>query len=362
MIAQTAQPLAAVSWLRWLRRLFFCAWAGIAPSAAAADSASALADYLPQIRVAGLISCSGADTMHDLVAAWARGFRALQPAATFDCDYPTKLSAEGVAAMLAGRADLVTFVREPFASELDGLTKVFGRPPLMISVAGGSYATKSGTHALGIFVNATNPLKQLNLQQLDAIYSLERRRGAPAAIVTWGQLGLTGEWAQRPIHVVGMLHRRDSGNPPGIVNYLKQRVLLNGEFREGIAEQVDRPGETALDAIVHRVAEDPSAIGYSGFAYATPNTRIVALAENRTGPYFQPTQENVASRAYPLSRQIYLGIRIARNGPLTPLLTEFVRYVLSRQGQQAVGEDHMHFIPLTEGQAAAARVAAGLPK
>lgn len=301
-----------------------------------------------------MIRCSGADTMHDLVAAWAREFALLQPGAVFDCNYRTKLSAEGVSAMLAGQTDIVTFVREPFASEIEALTKRTGQAPVFINVAGGSYATKSGTHAIAIFVNAKNPITQLSLKQLDAIYSRERRRGAATAIVTWGQLGLKGEWAARSIHPYGMLHKRASGNPPGIVNFIKKWVLLDGEFRDNVNEQVDRSGETALDAIVNRVAEDPFAIGYSGFAYAKEGTKTLSMAARDNGPYVAGTVQNVTSRAYPLSRQIYLGLVAGPDSRLPALLKAFVRYVLSAQGQQVVAEDHTHFIPLTEEQARAA--------
>lgn len=320
---------------------------------------TALPDYAPTIQVAGQLSCSGGVTMQDLVAAWARKFKIFQPGATVRSGRTTKLSAEGFAQLLDGRIDIVTFVREPFASELGAFVARFGYPPTLVNVAGGSYATRSGTHALGIYVNQTNPLQRLTLTQLDAIYSRERRRGAPAAITTWGQLGLGGDWARRPIHAYGMLHRRETGNPPGIVNFLQQRVLRGGEFRGDIREQTDQPGETALEAIVHRVAADPLGIGYSGFAYAASGAKTLALAESARGPFYSGTPAEVVRRDYPLSRQIYLGFNRPPGKPVEPLLREFLDFVLSRQGQQVVAKDRMRFIPLTAKQAAAARACVG---
>jgi len=333
--------------------LFACASALVAPYLNAGSTASALPAYLPQVKVTGRLRFSGADTMHDLVAAWARALSGLQPHIEID-NAATKLSADGFEALLDGRADVVTFVREPFPAEIDAFTRRFGYAPTLINVAGGSYATKGGTHALAIFVNATNPITHISLDELDAIYSRDHRRGGKA-IATWGQLGVGNDWEPRTIHAYGMLHRRDSGNPPGIVNFFQQRVLRGGEFRDGIEEQVDRPGETALDAIVHRVADDPRGIGYSGFAYSAPGTKTLAIAETEHAPYYAGTPAEVAHRDYPLSRQIYLGFNRAPGQALPPALREFLLFALSRQGQLVVANDRLRFFPLTAEQAQASR-------
>lgn len=337
------------------RRAFISACAGALVSwrARAGTFSSALAIYAPKKIVAGRLRFSGADTMHDLVAAWARGFAAFQPKVAIE-NAETKLSADGFDALLDGRADVVTFVREPFPAEIKAFTQKFGYAPTLINIAGGSYATKSGTHALAIYVNASNPIARISLDQLDSIYSKDRRRGGKP-IKTWGELGLGEDWESRPIHAYGMLHRRSTGNPPGIVNFLQQRVLLAGEFRDDIQEQIDRPREAALDAIVHRVAEDLLGIGYSGFAYGVPGTKTLAIAETNLGPYFTGTREEVTRRDYPLSRQIYLGFARAPGKPLDSALCEFLHFVLSRQGQQAVADDRMQFIPLSPEQAASAQ-------
>jgi len=333
--------------------LFTCAGALFSTHLNAGASAPTLPAYVPKVKVAGRLRFSGADTMHDLVATWARALATIQPHIEID-NAETKLSADGFDALLDGRADVVTFVREPFPAEIDAFTHRFGYAPTLVNVAGGSYATKGGTHALAIFVNASNPITRISLDELDAIYSRDRRRGGKT-IATWGQLGVGDDWEPRPIHAYGMLHRRESGNPPGIVNFFQQRVLCGGEFRDGIREQVDRPGETALDAIVHRVAEDPHGIGYSGFAYATPGTKTLALAETERGPYYIGTPAEVAHRDYPLSRQIYLGFNQPPGEPLPPVLRELLSFALSRQGQLIVANDRLRFFPLTAEQADASR-------
>jgi phosphate transport system substrate-binding protein len=329
--------------------------AGATGWAAAPAGDAALPSYVAQTEAAGELRVSGADTMQALMEDWGRTFQQRHPRAALRVTHDTKLSAEGFTALLEGQADVVTFVREPFRAEQQGFEQKFGYPMRVVNVAGGSYATQSGTHAIAIYVNAGNPLRGLTLAQLDAVFSKTLRRGAMQTITTWGQLGLTGEWAQRPVHVYGMLRQRGSGNPPGIVNYLSDAMLAGGDWRDDLREQVDRPGEPALHAIVHRVAEDPLGIGYSGFAYGAPGAKTLALARTGQGPFYAGTAAEVASRDYPLSRRIYLGFNVPPGQPLSALQREFLRFVLSREGQQAVAADHMHFIPLNAQQAAAAR-------
>ena len=326
-------------------------------SAAATPSAidANLPAYTAAGEVSGDIRCAGGSTMQNLVEEWARLFRLRHPRVIVNIRKDTTLAAEGFAALLEGRANCATFVREPFAAELAAFNAKFGYPPLAVNVAGGSYATKGGTHAIAIYVNADNPLSRLTLKELDAIFSQTRRRGAEQEITTWGQLGLGGVWAKRPIHVYTMLRRRDTSNPPGIMNYLEQRMLLGGDFRDDIREQQDALGETALAAIVNRVATDPEGIGFSGFGHAAPDVKTVALAESDAGPFYAGRPIEVASREYPLSRQIYLMVNRQPGKPLAPVLREFLLLALSREGQQAVANDAVQFIPLSAMQAVAAR-------
>ncbi|MDB6010030.1 MAG: Phosphate transport system substrate-binding protein [Gammaproteobacteria bacterium] len=311
--------------------------------------------YMPTMALEGELRVSGGDTMRPLVEAWARKFQVLHPKATVRVDSVVSLAADGFAALLQGQVELVAFVREPFRTELTEFKQKFGYPLRLINVAGGSFATKSATHALAIYVNAANPLTRLTLAQLDAVLSTTRRRRAPRTITTWGQLGVKGEWSTHLVQVYGMLHLRDSGNPPGIVNFIQQRVLLGGEFRSDIHEQIDRPGDSALQGIVRAIAADANGIGYSGFGYAVPNTKTLALAESAAGPFYSGSVVEVTRRSYPLSRQIYFGVNCPPGQPLAALSREFITFALSREGQDVVGSDAMGFLPLTAPQAAAAR-------
>ena len=317
-------------------------------------AAAELPAYAPSGPVTGTLTCAGADTMHDLADAWARDFRRFHPGATVRVRREGRFAAEGLEAVMSGAADCALFVREPFPAELSAFHAKFGYAPTLVNVAGGSHATKGATHAIAIYVNAANPIGGLTLGQLDAIFSKTRRSGTPE-ITTWGELGLGGEWARRPVRTYGMLRRRETANPPGIVNFLERNMLGGGEFRDDIREQPGTAAEPALDAIVHRIADDPAGIGYSGFAYARPGARTVAIARTAAGPFYAGRPEEIATREYPLSREIYIAVNRAPGKPMATLLAEFLLYALSREGQHVVAADRMRFIPLDAGQAAAAR-------
>lgn len=327
-----------------------------APVAAAQAVDPDPAAYRPRAAVSGLARCAGGDTMHALASVWAARFHAKQTQAEIVIDREQSLSADGVRVLIEGRADCVLMVREPFPAEIGAYCKAFGSAPLVVKVAGGSYATRGSTHAIAVYVNAANPLSRATLAELDGIFSATRRRGGDE-LTNWGQLGLTGEWADRPIHAYGMLTRRETGNPPGIVNFLELRMLDGGRFRDDLREQRDRPGETALQGIVHRVREDVGGIGFSGFGYAEPGVKSLALAETSAGPFYRGTIDEVARREYPLGRDIYLLLRQTAREPASPLLLEFLRLILSAEGQRAVAEDGMHFLPLSAAQATAALMA-----
>jgi phosphate transport system substrate-binding protein len=200
-----------------------------------------------------------------------------------------------------------------------------------------------------MFVNASNPLTHLSLEQLRAIWARD------GAITTWGQLGLTGEWANRRISLHGMRVRRETGNPPGVVNFLASRLLAGRAWRDDVNEYSDAPGgEQALGRIVRAVAADEAAIGYSGFAYALPRVKALALGETDAGPWFAGTDAEIVRGDYPLARTVYLAA-----GPHPDATTqEFLNYVLSPAAQAAVATDAEKFFPLSPAGVARARIAA----
>ena len=310
----------------------------------------------PARGLAGVVRCAGGGTMLPLVESWGRQFHRLHPRAVVTIDPGVTLAADGFRELLAGRVDLVDLVREPFPAEIAAFRRKFGYAPLLVNVANGSFDTRGGTHAIAIFVNSSNPLRHLTLEQLGEIFSAAPARDPALPVSTWGDVGLKGIWAHRPIHAYGMAPLRPSGNPPGIVNFLEIRMLRGGTFRTDLRVERDRPGESALQAIVHAIANDPDGIGYSGFGYALPGVKTVALAEHPGEPYVQGGPAQVANRSYPLSRRIYFALDKPPGRPLPPLVKAFIELALSSRGQRAVTRTPDHFLPLSAAQAARARV------
>ncbi len=288
------------------------------------------------------VVCASAASMDGLMGAWTRDFTASHPETPARVAARTQFSAEAFDALLRGEVQVAPFARELFPDERARYAAKFpGAVPRLVPVATGSRDTKGGTHAIAIFVHEKNPVTRLSLAQLREVLARD------STIRTWGQLGATGEWASKIIVVHGMTVRRDTGNPPGIINFLEQRVLTGRAWRDDAAHvaHIDTPGAggmQALEKIVRAVAADEAALGYSGFGYAQPGTKSLALAETDAGPFFAGNAAEIARRDYPLTRTIYLGTGHEPDAATR----EFVRHAQSGAGQRAVVADRSGFFPL----------------
>jgi phosphate transport system substrate-binding protein len=183
-----------------------------------------------------------------------------------------------------------------------------------------------------VFVHRDNPLEKLTIPQADSVFSKSRRQGAPKDVVTWGDLGLTGDWATRPLSLYG----RNSAS--GTYGFFKEHVLKNGDFKDQVKEQ---PGSAS---VVQGVSNDRFAIGYSGIGYKTSGVRAVPLAEKEGGESSAGAYEDVVDGKYPLARYLYVYVNRAPGKPLDPLVREFLKLVVSRQGQEVVIKDG--YLPL----------------
>jgi phosphate transport system substrate-binding protein len=326
---------------------------GAAPALAGALDPG-LVDYAPREQATGTVTIAGNHATDDAVRAWARAFARFQPGVKIVLRDDTHLTTDAFdVALAAGGIDIVPSARELVPSERSRMAQRLGGEPLVLAVATGSYATKSGTHAIAFYVNGANPLEHISLAQLREIYLPGGR------ITRWGDLGLTGEWADKPIHVFSLPISDPNGNPLGIVNYLQERVFHASHGWRRSLYQVDSNGpglgHHMLTRIVRQVAEDPYAIGYSGFAFSSPGAKALALSESDTGPWYAGTHDEVARRLYPLTRTIYLGVNAREGVPLAAPLREFLRFVLSRQGQAVFTRGPEKYLPLTAAMANAER-------
>jgi phosphate transport system substrate-binding protein len=252
------------------------------------------------------------------------------------------------AELTSGQVDIGPLARELPPDEVTAFTGAFGYPPTAIRVAGGSYRTPDKALAIAFLVNSANPIARLTFAQIDAIYAKHRLPGIPEAH-TWGDLGLTGDWKDRPIHVWGLVrpgespHIQVSGN---ITRFLSERVLGGSEFRDDIGERTTVGAKiSAFDAIAEQVAKDPEALGYGGFNNIIPGTKALAIGATEKGPFYSCTFDEVATQRYPLSRVIYFYLNHRPGEKVPAPLLEFVKFVLSRNGQQDVIREGI-FLPL----------------
>src|SRR5499426_3556190 len=271
--------------------------------------------------VSGNLNSIGSDTLNNLMTLWAEGFRAIYPNVNIQIE--GKGSSTAPPALIEGTAQLGPMSREMKAAEIDAFEKKYGYKPTAVKVA---------IDSVGVFVHKDNPLKGLSLDHLDSIFSSTNKRGGKS-INTWGELGLTGEWANRPISLYG----RNSAS--GTYGFFKEHVLKNGDYRDSVKEQ---PGSAA---VVQGVTVDRYGAGYSGIGYATAGVRAVPLAEKDGGKCVEATADNAYSAAYPLARFLYVYVNKAPDKALDPLTREFVKLIVSKDGQEGVVKDGYFPIP-----------------
>jgi phosphate transport system substrate-binding protein len=287
----------------------------VASSAFALEIDPGLSDYAVVSGVSGNLKSIGSDTLNNLMTFWAEGFRSKYPNVRIAIE--GKGSSTAPPALIEGAAQFGPMSREMKSKEIDEFEKKFGYKPSVARVA---------VDSLAVFVHKDNPIKCLTLKQLDAIFSSTHKGGAAKDIKTWGDLGLTGEWADKPISTYG----RNSAS--GTYGFFKEVALFGGDYRNGVKEQ---PGSSA---VVQAVATDKFAIGYSGIGYKTADVKAVPLALAE-GECFEATAENAYSGDYPLARFLYIYFNKKPGAPLDPLMTEFLKYVYSKEGQMVVIKD-----------------------
>ncbi|BCG05113.1 phosphate-binding protein PstS (plasmid) [Paraburkholderia sp. PGU19] len=279
----------------------------------------------------------GADVMDEITLGWIKIYRKAYPRLSLTME--AKASGSGGPALTEGKADLAPVGRELLPAEEKGFVDKFGYKPMAIRVATGSVGSLGKTATSVVLVDKDNPLKGLTLSQLDAIYSKTRNRGH-ADITTWGDLGLGGAWADRPIHLYGLKPVN------GIEYFLKLNVLEGGEYKDNIQFVKGKGFTHAFTVAAEDMATHPGGLTYALLANVTPNVKVLPLAENDGGPFIAPTLQNVYSHRYPLSRYVYIFVNKKPGQPLEPKVKEFLKLVLSREGQDVVAKEGV-YIPLT---------------
>ncbi|MCC6783923.1 MAG: PstS family phosphate ABC transporter substrate-binding protein [Planctomycetes bacterium] len=290
--------------------------------------------YAKTAAVSGSIKSVGSDTMNNLMTLWAEGFNRAYP--NVEVEIEGKGSSTAPPALIEGTATFGPMSREMKAKELDDFEKEFGYKPTGLA---------TGIDMLAVYVHKDNPIAAagLTLQQVDAIFSKTRKGGAESDVRTWGDLGLSGDWADKPISLFG----RNSAS--GTYGFFKEKALFGGDFKDEVKEQ------SGSASVVQGVASDKYAIGYSGIGYITADVLAVPLGK-AADSLIAADAANVAK--YPLSRPLFVYLNYKPNSQLDPLRREFVRYVFSAEGQSVVLKDG--YLPLSFAQCRAALAKVGL--
>jgi phosphate transport system substrate-binding protein len=294
----------------------------VATGAAALEIDPALPDYQPASGISGNVKSMGSDTLNNLMTLWAEGFKGQYPNVNIEIE--GKGSSTAPVALIAGTAQFGPMSRPMKSKELEDFEAKYGYQPSLI---------RGGVDALAVYVHKDNPIECLSLQQVDAIFSKTRNGGYNTDIQTWGDVGLSGDWAARRISLYG----RNSAS--GTYGYFKEVALFDGDYKDEVKEQ---PGSST---VVQGVASDLAGIGYSGVGYRTADVRSVPLKTSDDAECFDANAENAYAGDYPLSRFLYIYVNKNPNEPMDPLRGEFIRFVYSKQGQQAVVKDG--YFPVT---------------
>ena len=287
---------------------------------ATSASASELHSYEKVSGISGNLSSVGSDTLANMMTFWAEEFKENYP--NINIQIQAAGSSTAPPALTEGTSQFGPMSRAMKSKEIEAFEKRYGYKPTAVRVA---------IDALAVFVNKDNPIEGLSIKQVDAIFSATLKCGNDSDVTRWSDVGLTGNWADKDIQLFG----RNSVS--GTYGYFKDNALCKGDFKNSVNEQ---PGSAS---VVQSVASSLNSIGYSGIGYKVAGVKAVALSK-KGGPFVEASLENAISGAYPLSRFLYVYVNKHPNKPLSPLQAEFLKMVLSQQGQAIVEKDG--YIPL----------------
>jgi phosphate transport system substrate-binding protein len=280
----------------------------------------ALADYSKTSGVSGNVISVGSDTLANLMTLWAEEFKGLYP--NVSVQIQAAGSSTAPPALTEGVSNFGPMSRLMKDVEIAAFESKYGYKPTAVGVA---------IDALAVYVNKDNPVQGMSIAMVDAVFSATRMCGHTEDITNWGKLGLSGDWANRPLQIFG----RNSVS--GTYGFFKETALCKGDFKNTVNEQ---PGSAS---VVQSVTKTINGIGYSGIGYKTSGVRAVPLSASGT-TYIEPTAENAVNGTYPLNRLLYIYVNKQPNKPLPPLEREFIKMIMSKTGQMVVIKDG--YVPL----------------
>ncbi|MDB5679497.1 substrate-binding domain-containing protein [Sphingomonas bacterium] len=322
------------------------------PGSPAARAAAAMPRYVPEQSVSGAIRLWGHGNrklpwMHYLTDQWGADFTRFHPGASLEYDlYGTS---SGIPALYNGLGDIAILGEEILPDAAKAFERVKGYAPTGIQLMTGCMDVRNFDYAQMVFVHRDNPITRLSLTDLDAILGTEHRRGT-RNVRSWGELGLTGGWAKRAIVPYSWAIDDSFGF------YLRNAVLMGSHrWNSALREyahiiypdgRIYDHGQQILDAL----AKDPVGIAVSNIRYAGPMVKALPLAVMSAGPFVAASDTTLIDQSYPLARTLPAVIDRPPDGRIDPKVREFLRYILSREGQQAVNRDG-RYLPLSPAMA-----------
>jgi phosphate transport system substrate-binding protein len=275
-------------------------------------------DYRATPGVYGTVTSIGSDTLASLISLWAEQFQGLYPHVKFQIQAPG--SATAPQALIQGSASIGPMSRALTLTEIQRFTRQYGYPPTSLIVA---------VDAMAIYIEKNNPLEHLNLQQVDAIFSMTRFCGGPRSIKTWQQLGVNKFGTDLNIQVFG----RNSAS--GTYDLFKNLALCDGDYYTSVNEM------PSSSSVVQSVASSIGGIGYAALGHG--NTEVKALALGKRGElFYAPNAQNITDGKYPFTRYLYIVVNKPPNAPLPTLEKTFLSFVLSEQGQNIVKQSNYY--------------------
>ncbi len=329
---------------------------------------SDLPAYVPKGKITGTIRLWGSNYIVDgnVGEYWEKAFQKFHPAAKFEYHMLTTRAA--IPSLVFGAADL-GISRKMKTEELQLYQRYKNRSPLEVVIATGSYNVTGWNPGFGIVVSKDNPLTKITLEQLDYIFGAERQggwigtdwhpefmRGPDKNIRKWGQLGLTGEWASQDINPYGLNMRYSQAGT------ISDRILQGSDkwnerlrtYANFVGSAADAKGSSMGFGRLKRGLNEDLAKDRYGIAYVAapvganlpPELKVLELGETAAGPFYAYTLDNLRSRKYPFFDEIYAYCDVAGDGTLDPKVREYLRFIVSREGQEAVMHDGK-YLPLT---------------
>lgn len=285
----------------------------------------AIQPYAKATVVSGTLTVAGSETMKGLSHRWESKLREVYPGLAIKIEGIG--SETGPPALLEGKAQIAAMSRQLTKNEIEEFTKRHGYEPTEVPVA---------ADALAVFVHRDNPISGMTFDELDAVFCKEHRRGLNEDRISWSQFGLPGEWSEAAITLLGR------NKASGTATFFREHVCGNGAFKESMK------AEAGSASVVVGIKKDRYALGFSGIGYRTSFVRPIPIASGKDKPFIEPTFETTTDGSYPLRRLLYLYINKAPKSAMPPVVTEFVKFAVSQEGQQAVVQEG--FFPLPTAQ------------